>query len=129
MNTPSDVLIVDDDLDLTKSVRRMLEAAGYTVRCARNGTEALAAVAQKMPAVILLDMLMPYLDGWDCAMKLRARYGRSVPVVIVTAAERARDRAEQLGVDHVLGKPFDIDDLLDVVSRFHPKTRSDVPAR
>jgi CheY-like chemotaxis protein len=129
MDTPSDVLIVDDDLDLTKAERTILEAAGYTVRCARNGREALAAVAQKMPAVILLDMLMPDMDGWDCAMELRARYGRNVPVVIVTAAERARERAEQVGVDAVLGKPFEIDDLLRVVSRFHPKRKLDIPAR
>ena len=129
MHTPSDVLIVDDDPDLTKSVQRVLEAAGYTVRSARTGREALAAVAQKMPSVILLDMLMPDMDGWDCAMELRALYGRSVPVVIVTAAARAHDRAEQLGIDHVLGKPFDLDDLFDVLSRFHCKRKPDIPAR
>jgi chemosensory pili system protein ChpA (sensor histidine kinase/response regulator) len=129
MHTPSDVLIVDDDLDLTKSVQRVLEAAGYTVRSARTGREALAAVAQKMPSVILLDMLMPDMDGWDCAMELRARYGRGVPVVIVTAAARARERAEQLGIDHVLGKPFDLEDLFAVLSRFHSRRKPDVPAR
>jgi CheY-like chemotaxis protein len=129
MDTPSDVLVVDDDPDLTEVVRMMLEASGYKVRCAGNGREALGAVAQKMPAVILLDMRMPVMDGWDCAMELRARYGRSVPIIIVTAAEHAQARADQVGINVVLGKPFDFSDLLSVVARYVPKKRVDVPSR
>ena len=117
--SPTDVLFVDDDPDLRKAVHLMLRLAGYEVRCVANGEEALAAVAEKMPAVVLLDMLMPVMNGWDCAMELRARFGRNVPIVVVTAAEHAQARAAQIGgVADVLQKPFDMDDLLRVVARY-----------
>jgi CheY-like chemotaxis protein len=124
-----DVLVVDDDPDLREVVGSMLQVSGYEVRCAGNGQEAVEAVAQKMPAVVLLDMLMPVMDGWQCARELRARYGRSVPIVVVTAAEHARARADQVGdVDGVLSKPFDMDDLLRVVARFFERSPSAHPA-
>jgi CheY-like chemotaxis protein len=126
---PEDVLVVDDDPDLREIVRMMLDCSGYRVRCAGNGKEAVEAVAKRMPAVVLLDMLMPVMDGWQCARELRARYGRSVPIVVVTAAEHARARADQLGdVDDVLSKPFDMDALLRVVARFFQQSSSAHPA-
>lgn len=118
---PTDVLFVDDDPDLRKAVHLMLDLAGYEVRCAENGKTALEAVAEKMPAVVLLDMLMPIMNGWECAAELRARFGRNVPIVVVTAAEHAQARAAQIGgVADVLQKPFDMDDLLLVVARYVP---------
>jgi CheY-like chemotaxis protein len=118
---PTDVLFVDDNADLRASVHMMLDLAGYEVRCVENGKEALVAVAEKMPAVVLLDMLMPVMNGWDCAMQLRARFGRNVPIVVVTAAEHAHARAAQIGgVADVLQKPFNMDDLLRVVARYVP---------
>jgi len=118
---PTEVLFVDDDPDLRKAVRMMLHLAGYEVRCAENGKAALEAVVEKMPAVVLLDMLMPVMNGWECAAELRARFGRNVPIVVVTAAEHAHARAAQIGgVADVLQKPFDMDDLLRVVARYVP---------
>jgi len=126
---PADVLVVDDDPDLREIVRMMLCCSGYQVRCAGNGKEAVEAVAKRMPAVVLLDMLMPVMDGWQCARELRARYGRSVPIVVVTAAEHARARADQIGdIDDVLSKPFEMDDLLRVVARFFRRSSSAHPA-
>ncbi len=128
MTDPADVLVVDDDPDLREIIRIMLEASGYEVRCATNGKEAVKAVAQKRPAVVLLDMLMPVMDGWQCARELRARYGNDVPIVVVTAAEHARARADQVGgVDDVLSKPFEMDDLVRVVDRYAPKREPNVP--
>lgn len=122
MDAHRDVLVVDDDPDLREVVRIMLHLSGYDVRCARNGREALMAVAEKAPAVVLLDMRMPVMNGWECARELRARYGRSIPIVVLTAAEHARATVRDLGgVDDVLAKPFDMDALLDVVARFAPK--------
>jgi two-component system response regulator PrrA len=116
-----DVLFVDDDHDLRKAVHMMLDLAGYEVRCVENGERALEAVAEKMPAVVLLDMLMPVMNGWQCAAELRARYGPDMPIVVVTAAEHARARAAQIGgVADVLQKPFDMDDLLQIVARYLP---------
>ena len=94
---------------------QLLGDAGYATRSAANGQEALDAVSAKMPALVLLDMLMPVMDGWQCARELRARYGQALPIVVVTAAEQARARAEQIGAEGVLPKPFDIADLLRVV--------------
>ena len=119
------ILLVDDDPDLVEILRILLEDRGYSVRCARNGREALESVAEERPAVILLDMLMPVMDGWRCAREVRARYGRGVPIVVVTAAESARARANTVGsVDEVLAKPFDIGELLRIVNRYVPRPLS-----
>ena len=120
-NGADDVLIVDDDPDMVTIIRIMLDDAGYQVRSARNGKEALESVAAKMPAVVLLDILMPVMDGWQCARELRARYGRRVPIVVVTAAEHAGARAAQVGGDDVLAKPFEMAELLRIVARYAPR--------
>ena len=117
-NRAADVLVVDDDPDMVAIIRIMLDDSGYQVRCARNGKEALESVAESMPAVVLLDMLMPVMDGWQCARELRARYGRRVPIVVVTAAEHSGARAEQVGCDDVLAKPFEMAELLRIVARY-----------
>ena len=124
---PSDVLVVDDDPDLMELVRVMVATSGYEVRCASNGREAIQRVEEKRPAVVLLDMLMPVMDGWQCARELRKRYGHDVAIVVVTAAEHARARAEEIDGDDVLSKPFEMDDLLRVVARYAPKKKPDVP--
>lgn len=127
-DTPADVLVVDDDPDLMELVRLIITTAGYEVRCATNGKEAIQLVEEKMPALVLLDMLMPVMDGRQCARELRARHGPDVPIVVVTAAEHARARADEVGgVDDVLAKPFEMDDLLRVVARYAPKRRSGIP--
>jgi CheY-like chemotaxis protein len=112
-----DVLVVDDNADLVEVMALMLADAGYSVRSARNGKEALEAVSERMPDLVLLDMLMPVMDGWQCARELRARYGRAVPIVVVTAAEHARASAAEIGADDVLSKPFDLSQLLKLVAR------------
>ena len=119
MDHPADVLVVDDDPDLIDVVQAILRSEGYEVRSATNGQEAIEAVAERMPAGVLLDVMMPDMDGWECARELRSRYGRSMRIVVMTATAHARARADQVGgVDDVLSKPFEIDDLLGVVARF-----------
>ena len=125
MNAQGDVLVVDDDPDLVEVMQVMLEITGYESRGARNGLEAIEAVAQKRPALILLDMRMPIMDGWQCARALRALYGRDLPIVVITAAEHARAWTDELGgIDDVLAKPFEMDALLDVVARYAEKRRA-----
>ena len=119
-----DVLIVDDDPDLVETIEMLLEAQGFRCRHAANGKEALAEVAIAIPSLVLLDMLMPIMNGWDTARELRARYGRGIPIVIVTAAEHAEARGDEIGADGVLAKPFDIQQLLRIVARYvHPTER------
>jgi CheY-like chemotaxis protein len=117
VNTRGDVLIVDDDDDMREVVELVLNTAGYATRTAQNGAQALEAVAQAMPALILLDVLMPVMDGCQFAREFRTRYGGGVPIVIVTAAEHVRDRCRAIDVAEVLKKPFDLGELLRVVAK------------
>jgi CheY-like chemotaxis protein len=114
----SDVLVVDDDRDMVEVMLIILEGAGYRARSARNGREALAAVEERVPALILLDVLMPVMDGWQFARELRARHDEAIPIVVVTAAEHAWARAAEIRADDVLSKPFEVSDLLAVVARY-----------
>jgi two-component system OmpR family response regulator len=118
MDHPANVLVVDDDPDLIDVVQAILCSAGYEVRAATSAKEAFDAVAERIPTLVLLDVMMPDMDGWQCARELRSRYGGSMRIVVVTATAHARARADEVGgVDDVLSKPFEIDDLLGVVAR------------
>jgi DNA-binding response OmpR family regulator len=114
---PIGVLVVEDDADLVSLMELVLSEAGYRVRTAPEGGAALALVAEEMPGLILLDMRMPGMNGWEFAREFRARHGRAAPIVVVTAAENARARAAEVGADGWLSKPFEIDDVLRMVAR------------
>jgi CheY-like chemotaxis protein len=118
MNERTGVLVVEDDPDLAGVVRDILASVGYAVDVARNGLDALAQVERHMPAVIVLDMLMPVMDGWQFAREYHARYGHRSPIIVVTAAEHARQRAAEISADDVLAKPFDVASLIATVQRF-----------
>lgn len=111
------ILVVEDDPDLLALVEMILSDAGYRVRTASDGRAALARVAEEMPALVFLDMRMPGMNGWEFAREFRARHGRAAPIVVVTAAENARDRAEEIGAEGWLAKPFELDDVLRAAER------------
>lgn len=111
------VLVVEDDPDLLSLMELVLSQAGHRVRTAPEGAAALARVAEELPGLIFLDMRMPGMNGWEFAREFRARHGRACPIVVVTAAENARERAEEIGADGWLAKPFDLDDVLQVAER------------
>src|SRR3712207_3813658 len=108
----SHVLVVDDDDAIREVVQEILEGEGYRVSTAADGREALDRIAQVSPALVLLDMRMPVLSGWDVARELRDRRV-DVPVVVMTAAQDARAWAREISAAGYLAKPFDIGDLLD----------------
>jgi CheY-like chemotaxis protein len=114
---PFGLLVVEDDSDLVSLMELVLTDAGYRVRTAPEGAAALARVAEEMPGLILLDMRMPGMNGWEFAREFRARYGRAAPIVVVTAAENARARAAEVEAEEWLSKPFEIDDVLRIVAR------------
>jgi DNA-binding response OmpR family regulator len=118
MDARKEVLVVDDDLDMAEAMLLVLDAAGYAARSAHNGKQALEEVAAQMPSLILLDMLMPVMNGWQFARELHARYGHAVPIVVVSAAEHVRARSEEIDADDVLSKPFDMNELLKIVQRY-----------
>jgi DNA-binding response OmpR family regulator len=115
------VLIVDDDRDMAEVVKVVLDSAGWSCRLAENGARALDEAAEAMPGVVLLDMLMPVMNGWDCAHVLRERYGAGLPIVVMTASEHADSRRDEAGADDVLAKPFGIDELIRVVGTYLPR--------
>jgi CheY-like chemotaxis protein len=105
------VLVVDDDPDILEAVSEILEGEGYRVARAANGAEALARVEAERPGAILLDLVMPVMDGFAFARTLRARAGAPVPVVVISA-DGSPDRAADLDAYAYLAKPFDVDALL-----------------
>jgi CheY-like chemotaxis protein len=115
------VLIVDDDRDMAEVIKVVLDSAGWSCRLAENGALALEEVASARPGVVLLDMLMPVMNGWECAHRLRERYGADLPIVVMTASEHADTRRDEAGADGVLAKPFGIDDLVRIVGTYVPQ--------
>ena len=107
------VLVVDDEPAVRESLERALVAEGYSVLLAKDGLEALAAVAGDRPDLVLLDVLMPALDGLEACRRLRAAANR-VPVLMLTARDDVGDRVAGLdaGADDYLVKPFALDELL-----------------
>jgi CheY-like chemotaxis protein len=113
------ILVVDDDQAILETVSEILEMEGYPVVAVADGVEALRRIAQLRPSVVLLDMRMPGLNGWEVAHRMRAD-GITVPILVMTAAQDARLWAEQIDAAGYLAKPFDLDDLLTAVERLWP---------
>jgi urea transport system substrate-binding protein len=115
------ILIVEDDPDILSSVADILEFEGYEIEAAMDGVTGLEMLETSDPTLILLDMRMPGLSGWDFARIMKER-GHEVPVLVMTAAQDARRWAEEIGAVGYIPKPFHIKDLLDAVERFYPST-------
>lgn len=112
---PRRILVVDDDDGIRELVVTALAEEGYAVLSAGDGEAALAVLDHYDPALILLDMRMPVMDGWQFAKRYRERPGHHAPIVICTAALDVRRDASEIGADGFLGKPFQLDELLDLV--------------
>jgi PAS domain S-box-containing protein len=116
------ILVVDDDRDTTRLVQEVLGRAGFTIRTANNGFEALAVARQEQPGLILLDLKMPELDGYEVLKRLkRDRTTQDIPVVVVTGSvtdeEVKRKKVLALGAAQFLTKPFAIDDFVEEIKR------------
>jgi DNA-binding NarL/FixJ family response regulator len=113
------LLVVDDEPKLLRAVAADLKGEGYDVATARSGTEALISVAQKLPDLIVSDIRMPGMDGYELARRLRQNQSTAlIPVVFLTAKDTTEDRIEgfRTGVDAYLTKPFEPDELLAVIA-------------
>lgn len=118
------ILVVDDDASIRTFVQSALADLGYEVKLAVNGQEALNAVAAERPHLILLDVRMPGVDGWEVLDGLRSAAGDQTPVVVMTAEYSGQERALASGAQGYLAKPFELDDLLDCVD-LHSSIRLD----
>jgi len=114
------VLVVDDDATIVSFVEMALGDAGHEVRTAANGAIALAIAETQVPDLILLDMRMPVMDGWEFASRYGARSGPRAPIVVMTAADDAKSRAEQIHAHACLAKPFDLQALYGCVEELAP---------
>ena len=115
------VMVVDDSLTVRRVTQRMLVREGYRVVTAKDGLDALERLAEERPAVLLSDIEMPRMDGFDLVRNVRADPRlQGLPVVMITSriAQKHRDYAAELGVDHYLGKPYSEEELLSLVSRY-----------
>lgn len=114
--TPN-VLVVEDDAALRELLALILEGEGLDVETAANGKEALDRITSRSPSVILLDMSMPVMDGWQFCRELDRRSGPRPRIIVVTAATDPARRADEVHADAWLAKPFDRDRLVTVVHR------------
>ena len=114
------ILVVDDSLTVRRVTQRLLVREGYRVVLAKDGMDAMERLAEERPAVLLSDIEMPRMDGFDLVRNLRADPRLAdMPVIMITSriAQKHRDYAVRLGVDHYLGKPYSEDELLGLVAR------------
>jgi chemosensory pili system protein ChpA (sensor histidine kinase/response regulator) len=118
---PPLVLVVDDSLTVRRVTQRLLVREGYRVMLAKDGLDALDKLGQELPAVVLSDIEMPRMDGFDLVRNIRsdARLA-ALPVIMITSriAQKHRDHAAELGVNHYLGKPYSEDELLALVGQY-----------
>ena len=112
------ILVADDEQQLALAVKIRLQSKGYTVVTASDGQQALQLAAQEKPDLIILDVLMPVMDGYSCLRELNTKFGRGkIPVIVLTARDRMKDLFELEGIEDYVIKPFDHEDLLIRIER------------
>jgi excisionase family DNA binding protein len=117
------VLIVDDDEKLREYVRVNLEMEGYTVREARSAEEGLGVLAETTPDLVLLDVMMPEVDGWEMLQRVQERHGiGSIPVIMFSGKvdEQGAEEAATRGAQGFIGKPFNPQELIDQTKQLLP---------
>ena len=117
MSRASDILVVDDEVNIVGLVVDLLHDEGYGVRSALNGVEALRLIAERKPALILVDMYMPQMTGMMLVEQLRSQGISDIPVILMTASPSAAEQFASHAMVDYLPKPFDIEELLLCISR------------
>lgn len=115
------ILIVDDEQDIVESLQFVLEAAGFECHCAYNGEEGLNLAKQILPDLIILDVMMPKINGYKICrlLKYDNKY-KNIPILMVTARSQDEDKliGEETGVDEYITKPFDLDEIVKKVEGY-----------
>lgn len=115
------VLVVDDSITVRRVTQRLLKREGFRVVLASDGLQALERLQEEKPSVVLSDIEMPRMDGFDLVRNIRADANlRDLPVIMITSriAEKHREHARELGVDHYLGKPYSEEELIGLVRQY-----------
>jgi CheY-like chemotaxis protein len=112
------ILVVEDDIELQEGIKFYLEFENYKVLIANNGLEALKILeTAPLPNLILLDMKMPVMDGWEFATAFHKIYKKGPPILVMTAAPNAEERAREVKSDDWVPKPFSLDILLSKIKK------------
>ena len=118
MGNGKKILLVDDEQQLALAVKIRLQSKGYQVVTASDGRQALELIATEKPDLVILDVVMPVMDGYFCLREMNQRFGRGkFPVVILTARDRMKELFDLEGIEDYVVKPFDHDDLLVRIDR------------
>jgi CheY-like chemotaxis protein len=112
------ILVADDDPGIRRLLERALHREGYSVQTARDGAEALRKIQKDAPDLLLLDLSMPVVSGWDVYSRLRHDGSTDVPIVVLTAEENLAGAKRALPDAEVLAKPFDINELFEAIERY-----------
>jgi DNA-binding response OmpR family regulator len=110
------VLVIDDDLDIRRLIVFALSDEGFQVDEASDGNAALAMLDRLHPDIILLDMKMPGMDGWDFMRHYRKLYNHRAPIIVITAAPDPALRSADVDADSYVSKPFELSDLVERVT-------------
>ena len=128
MGAVKKILIVDDEPQLALAVKIRLQSRGYDVTTVPDGRQALECVNRTTPDLILLDVLMPVMDGYSFLRELNTVSGRgTIPVIILTSRDRMKDLFELEGIEDYIIKPFDHEDLLVRIERTLKRREKDIP--
>jgi len=123
------ILVVDDEQQLALAVKIRLQSVGYQVVTAGDGQQGLELIEKEQPDLVILDVLMPNMDGYTCLREMNARFGRgAIPVIILTARDRMKDLFDLEGIEDYVVKPFDHDDLLVRIERVLKRTETPPPS-
>lgn len=111
------ILVVEDDAELQDLLRIVLEDQGLVVEVATDGREAKEWVTRQRPQLVVLDWMLPDMDGGAVAQHIRAVHGHDVPILLMTADSRGTAKAAQIGAYAFIPKPFDLDEVVETVQR------------
>ena len=112
------ILVVDDEQQLALALKIRLQSRGYEVTTAGDGQQALELIERTRPDLVILDILMPVMDGYSCLREINIRFGRSkLPIIILTARDRMKDLFDLEGIEDYIVKPFDHEDLIARIGR------------
>ena len=112
------ILVVDDEQQLALALKIRLQSRGYEVATAGDGQQALELIERTRPDLVILDILMPVMDGYSCLREINIRFGRNkLPIIILTARDRMKDLFDLEGIEDYVIKPFDHEDLIARIER------------